>query len=355
MKKEKKRTNISNIGEFGLIERLKKKITQNNPLTIQGIGDDGAVIKSPKDQEILISTDMLFEGVHFDTTYMSLSHIGYKSVIVNLSDIYAMNATPSQITISLGISSKYCVEDIESLYEGINKAAKNYKVNVVGGDISGSYAGLVINVTVVGFQKKNQIIYRNGAKKGDLIVISGDLGSSFLGLKMLQREKEVLKEHKIPKLAINEIEHKLEEYKYLIQRQIKPEAKMGVISYLKEKNIKPTSMIDVSDGLCSDLNHISKASGLGYNIIESQIPIHQQTKSASLDFNIDPIAAALYGGEDYELLFTIPPQQKTLINQMDGLSIMGKLKDFKYKQTITRLNGEVVPINSQGWDHFKNT
>ena len=240
-----------------------------------------------------------------------------------------MNATPSQITISLGISNKYSVEDIDDLYKGINKAAENYKVNVAGGDTSGSYAGLVVSVTVIGFQNKKNIVYRDGAKKGDLIVVSGDLGSSFLGLKILQREKMVLSDHKIPKLAINEIENKLEEYKYLIQRQIKPEAKVAIISYFKQKKIKPTSMIDISDGLSSDLNHICNSCGLGHQIIESKIPIHQQTKDASIDFNIDHVSAALYGGEDYELLFTISPQEKTVIDSMEGLSIIGEMTDDK--------------------------
>lgn len=355
MENQKKFTPISEIGEFGLIERLQNKININNNLTIKGIGDDSAVIKSQSDKEILISTDTLMEGIHFDTTYMSLSHIGYKSVVVSISDIFAMNTTPSQITVSLGISSKYSVEDIENLYNGINKAAKYYNINVIGGDISGSYAGLMINISSMGFQKKNKIVYRSGAKKGDLIVVSGDLGSSFLGLKLLQREKMVLSEHKIPKLAIDDIEVKLKEYSYLIQRQIKPEAKMNVINYFKNNNIKPTSMIDVSDGLSSDLNHISKSSCLGYKIIESEIPIHQQTKNACLDLNIDHVFAALYGGEDYELLFTIPLQNKNLVDEVEGLSIIGELTENVNQKAITNSNGEVSSIDKQGWDHFKST
>ena len=353
MEEEKKTTKISEIGEFGLINKLKKTIDVNNNLIIKGIGDDSAVIKSQKDQEILISSDILIEGIHFDTTYMSLSHVGYKSIIVNLSDICAMNAMPSQIIISLGIPNKYNVEDIEALYEGINKAARNYCVNVVGGDISGSYTGLIINVSVVGFQKKRNIVYRDGAKKGDLIVVSGDLGSSYLGLKILQREKMVLSEHKIPKFAIKDVEMKLKEYKYLIERQIKPEAKVEIVNYFKTNNINPTSMIDVSDGLCSDLNHIANASGLGYKIMESKIPIHQQTKNASLDFNIDYIFAALYGGEDYELLFTIPPQQIDLIDATKKMSIIGELTEDTEKRIMIGANGEVNPIDKRGWDHFK--
>tara|TARA_B100001758_G_scaffold233657_1_gene232111 strand:+ start:167 stop:1234 length:1068 start_codon:yes stop_codon:yes gene_type:complete len=354
MLNQNKLTQISEIGEFGLIEKLKTKIKTHNSLIVRGIGDDSAVIKSQKDQEILISTDLLIEGIHFDTTYMSLSHVGYKSVIVNLSDIFAMNATPSQITVSLGISSKYNVEDIENLYEGINKAAKNYNINIIGGDISGSYTGLTISITVIGFQKKNKIVYRDGAKSGDLIVLSGDVGSSFLGLKILQREKMVLSEHKTPKFAINDIELKLKEYTYLIQRQIKPEAKKEIVNYFKQHNITPTSMIDISDGLSSDLNHISKASSLGYKIMESKIPIHRQTKNASLDLNIDYLFAALYGGEDYELLFTTSPKNKDLIDKTEGLSIIGELtKDVKNK-TITKSNGEILSLDKKGWDHFKS-
>lgn len=355
MKGQKKLTQISEIGEFGLIKRLKNKIKTNNNLTIRGLGDDSAVVKCPKNKEILISTDILIEGVHFDTTYMSLSHVGYKSVIVNLSDIYAMNADPSQITVSLGVSNKYTVEDIEDLYVGINKAAQNYKVNVIGGDISGAYAGLIINISVIGFQNKNKIVYRDGAKKGDLIVVSGDLGSSFLGLQILQREKKVLFDHKVPRLAIHDVEDKFKEYKYLIQRQVKPEAKSALIKYLNENKIKPTSMIDVSDGLCSDLNHISKESKLGYKIIESQIPIHQQTKNASLDFNIDYVSAALYGGEDYELLFTISPQEKELIKNIKGLSIIGELTKEKNQKKIIKKNGTQTNLNLKGWDHFNIT
>ncbi len=354
MENHNRGTKISEIGEFGLIEKIREKININNNLIIKGIGDDSAVIKSPKDQEILISTDMLIEGVHFDTTYMSFSHIGYKSVVVNLSDIYAMNAIPSQITISLGISSKYSVEDIEALYKGINKAAKNYNVNVVGGDISGSYAGLIINISVIGFQKKNKIVYRDSAQQGDLIVVSGDLGSAFFGLKILQREKMVLSEHKIPKFAIKDVEMKLKEYKYLIQRQIKPEAKLEIINCFKDHDITPTSMIDVSDGLCLDLNHITKASGLGYTIIESKIPIHQQTKNASLDFNVDYVFAALYGGEDYELLFTIPPKKKYLVDAIEGLSIIGELTGPQKKNIMKKSNGDIVVLDQKGWDHFKS-
>jgi len=348
-------TQISEIGEFGLIEKLNKKIKKNNNLVIRGIGDDSAVIKSQKDQELLISTDLLIEGIHFDTTYMSLSHVGYKSVIVNLSDVFAMNAIPSQITVSLGISSKYNVEDIESLYEGINKAAKNYNINIIGGDISGAYNGLTISISVIGFQKKNKIVYRDGAKKGDLIVVSGDVGSSFLGLKILQREKMVLSEHKTPKFAINDIELKLKEYTYLIQRQIKPEAKIKLINYFKQNNITPTSMIDISDGLSPDLNHISKASSVGYKIMESKIPIHQQTKNASIDLNIEHLFAALYGGEDYELLFTISPKNKDLIDKTEGVSIIGELIEDVTHKIITKSNGEILSLGNKGWDHFKTT
>ena len=355
MKNKNQSTQISEIGEFGLIERLKKKIKTHNKLIIKGIGDDSAVIKSQKGQELLISTDLLIEGIHFDTTYMSLSHVGYKSVVVNLSDVFAMNATPSQITVSLGISSKYNVEDIESLYEGINKAAKNYNINIIGGDISGAYAGLTISISVMGFQKKNKIVYRDGAKKGDLIVVSGDVGSSFLGLKVLQREKMVLSEHKTPKFAIDDIELKLKEYAYLIQRQIKPEAKMEVVNYFKQNDIIPTSMIDISDGLSPDLNHISKASSVGYKIMESKIPIHQQTKNASLDLNIDYLFAALYGGEDYELLFTTSPKNKNLIDKTEGLSIIGELTEDSKNKTITKSNGETLSLANKGWDHFQST
>lgn len=347
-----KTTKISDVGEFGLIERLKKKVKNYNNLTLKGIGDDGAVIKGQKNKEIVISSDILFEGVHFDTSYMSLSHIGYKSMVVNLSDLYAMNTSPSQVTVSLGISSKYSIEDIEELYSGFNKAAKNYRINIVGGDISSSYAGLVINITVLGFQEKNKIVYRDGAKLGDLIVVSGDLGSSFLGLKILQREKAVLTGHKIPKLAINEIEEKLKEYTYLIQRQIKPEPKSEVIKFFNKNKIQPTSMIDISDGLCPELNHISKATGLGYKIFESKIPIHQETKNASLDFGIDYLSAALYGGEDYELLFTINPEIKNEIDKLGGLTIIGELVKDEFG-VIIKNNGEKLKIENGGWDHLK--
>ena len=224
MKNKKRQTQISEIGEFGLIDKIQKSTQNNNNLTRKGIGDDAAVVSPRKEDEILISSDLLIEGIHFDCSYMSLAHIGYKSIMVNLSDIYAMNAKPSQITVSLAISNRYTVEDIEELYKGINMAVKKHEVNVVGGDISSSYSGLMISVSVIGFQSKEKIVYREGAKDGDLIVVSGNIGAAYLGLRVLEREKQLLIEHKIPKLMLPEIEEKLSEYRYLVERQIKPEA-----------------------------------------------------------------------------------------------------------------------------------
>ena len=352
MNASNKVTKISEIGEFGLIDKLKNKISHNNNLTLKGIGDDCAVIKCQEKKETLISSDLLVEGVHFDLTYMSLAHIGYKAVIVNLSDVYSMNANPSQIIISLAVSNKYSVEDLEDLYEGVNLAAKNYKVNVVGGDVSASFSGLIISIAVLGFQKKEKIVYRNGAKKNDLIVVSGDLGASYLGLQILQREKTILDEHKLPKLALKDIEDKLKDYKYLIQRQVKPEINLSAINFLKINNIKPNSMIDVSDGLFADLNHICNESKLGFTIFEKDLPIHQQTKNASLDFNIDHVLAALHGGEDYELLFTISQKNKDVILKEKNLKIIGEIIQDKNQRNMIQKSGKEIPLSKLGWDHF---
>ena len=352
MNASNKVTKISEIGEFGLIDKLKNKISLNNNLTVKGIGDDCAVIKCQEKKETLISSDLLVEGVHFDTTYMSLAHIGYKAMIVNLSDVYSMNANPSQVTISLAVSDKYSVEDLENLYEGVSLAAKNYKINVVGGDVSASFSGLIISITVLGFQNKEKIVYRNGAQKNDLIVVSGDLGASYLGLQLLQREKTILDEHKLPKLALNDIEDKLKDYKYLIQRQIKPEINLSAINFLKNNNIKPHSMIDISDGLFADLNHICDESKLGFTIFEKKLPIHQLTKNASLDFNIDHVVAALHGGEDYELLFTVGQKNKDIILKEKNLKIIGEIVPNNNQRKMIKKSGEEISLSKFGWDHF---
>ena len=344
------KTPISSVGEFGLIEKIKSKI-KIGPNTKLGPGDDCAVI-SPKKGDYLVSTDSLVEGIHFDNTYMSLEHIGYKSVISNISDIYAMNGDPLHVTVSLGISGKYTVQDIENLYSGINKACVNHGVDIIGGDISSSFSGLVINITVIGCQKKDQIIYRSGASEGDLIVVSGNLGEAYLGLQILLREKDVAKKSQYSDGVTNDIRDQLKKHQKLVERQIKPEARKDVIDFLREKSIKPTSMIDISDGLSSELQHISKSSNTSICIYEDKIPVSKESLRFCQENSINSTVIALSGGEDYELLFTIKPSDLDKVLNIPDLSIIGKVQPANKKSTLILSGGEEVNLNSVGWDHF---
>ena len=321
-------TEISSLGEFGLIEHLTKNFEIQNASTILAVGDDGAVIDHFGKQTV-ISTDLLVDGIHFDLMYNPLKHLGYKSVVVNLSDIYAMNAIPTQITVSIAISSRFTTEAMNEFYEGIFLACEKYGVDLVGGDTSSSQKGFIISVTAIGEVTPNHFVKRDGAKKGDLICVSGDLGAAFLGLTLLEREKKIFLEN--PK-----IQPDLENESYVIGRFLKPEARKDIIEYFEKNNIVPTAMMDLSDGLSSDILHICRQSNLGCRIHEDKIPIAEDTRNAAFKFSIDPTMCALNGGEDYELLFTVSQQDYEKINSNDQISIVGYMADVDEKQNSSR-------------------
>lgn len=343
MNEDEKNIDLKDLGEFGLIERLTKKIKLFNENTLLGPGDDAAIINSSK--EILVSSDMLVEGIHFDMAFTPLKHLGYKSVIVNISDIYAMNGTPKQITVGLAISSKYTLEAIEEFYDGILLACKKYKVDVIGGDITSCINGLTISVTAIGEAMKKEIVKRSGAKENDLLITTGDLGGAYMGLNVLQREKEVWKSNP-------NMQPELDNYNYILERQLKPEARRDVIEFLKKCNVIPTSMIDISDGLASEVFHICTSSNVGCQLYEEKIPIDPQTYQTSMDFNTNPTVSALNGGEDYELLFTINQKDYEKIKNDPNLTVIGHIT--KKSQGINLIgNGNTsTPLQAQGWNHF---
>ncbi len=338
-----KRTEIGQLGEFGLINHLTKSFTTQNKETILGVGDDAA-IASFQDQ-VLISTDLLVEGIHFDLSYTPLKHLGYKSVAVNVSDIAAMNGTPTQILVSLALSNRISVEALEELYEGIQLACENYKVDLIGGDTTSSLSGLVISVTVLGKAKPENIVKRTGAKVGDLVYVTGDLGAAFVGLQLLEREKEVY-------LSNAEIQPELENKNYIIQRLLKPEARTDVIYVMADFGLKPTSMMDISDGLASELMHMSKNSGVGFEIYDEYLPIDEQTYHSALEFNLDPTVCALNGGEDYELLMTFDAQDRKKLDQIPDLTQIGEVVSADKGLILVTKGGNRLPIKAQGWVHF---
>ena len=340
------RLEIRQLGEFGLIDRIRSKFTLKNPSSLKGIGDDAAVIEGG-DTSILISTDMLVEGIHFDLSYMPVHHLGYKAVAVNVSDIAAMNAKAEQITVSLALSNRFSVEAVDALYQGIKAACENYKVDLVGGDTTSSVSGLVISISVMGRAPKEKITYRDGAKVNDIICVSGDLGGAYLGLQILEREKQVFQ-------VDPNMQPSLEKYEYLVGRQLKPEARADIVFDLEEFKIKPTSMIDISDGLASELFHISKNSKVGVRIYEDKIPIDQLTFETAVEFNLDPITCALNGGEDYELLFTIDKNDQEKIKNHPDIHMIGYVHDRQDQNVMVTKQGNVVPLKAQGWDHFSN-
>ncbi len=342
MKKENKNfQKISDLKEFALIEHLTKNFKSKNKTTIKSIGDDAAVLNY-ENKKILVTTDLLTEGIHFDLTYVPLIHLGYKSVIVNLSDIYAMNGTPKQITVAIAISKKISLKAIEEFYKGIYLACEKYNVDLIGGDTSSSLTGMQISITAIGEIDISKITYRSSAKKNDLICVSGDLGASYFGLLLLEREKQVIKEN--PKERID-----LNEYKYILQRQLRPEARGDIIESLEKMKIKPNSMIDISDGLSSEILHICKNSEVGCKIFEEKIPIAFETKKIAETFKIHTTTAALNGGEDYELLFTISQKDFEKINKISDVSIIGYITDKKDgKKLITNTNEE-IDLKAQGW------
>ena len=340
-----KRTELSELGEFGLIDKLTNQFTTHISTTIKGVGDDAAVISISDSEVMLVSTDMLFEGVHFNLMYTPLMHLGYKSVMVNLSDIFAMNGTAQQITVSIAVSNRFPLEALEELYAGIKKACDLYQVDLIGGDTSSSLSGLTISVTAIGKAKKSDVVYRSGAKENDLLVVSGDLGGAYMGLQLLEREKEVFK-------ANPNMQPDLDGNDYLLERQLKPEARQDVIKFLKDLDVKPTSMIDISDGLASEIFHLCKASDLGCTIYDEKIPIDAKTSMAAIDFNIDPVTCALNGGEDYELLFTVSLADYDKIKGNPHMTVIGHITDKNSGVNLVDKNGAIIPLQAQGWKAF---
>jgi thiamine-monophosphate kinase len=338
------RTEISTLGEFGLIERLSLKNVTKHSSTIKSIGDDAAVIDNTGFQTV-VSTDMLVEGIHFDLMYTPLKHLGYKAVVVNLSDIYAMNAIPKQITVSLALSNRISLEAVEELYEGIYAACRHYNVDLVGGDTTASPRGFVISVTAIGQGEKGKIVYRDGAKVGDLVCITGDLGAAYLGLQILEREKQLY-------ISDPTLQPDLEEQQYLIGRQLKPEARKDIIEMFAKNQLVPTAMMDISDGLASELHHICSQSGVGAFIEETGVSMHPDTQLMAIKFQIDPITCALSGGEDYELLFTIDPKDVDKIKFLPDIFIAGEIVKKEDGIKLHTKGGNVHPITAQGWNHF---
>ena len=342
--KNQQRTQLSDLGEFGLIEHLTKGFKVKQASTKKSIGDDAAVLKF-ENKKIVVTTDLLVEGVHFDLSYMPLKHLGYKAVIVNLSDVYAMHAKATQITVSIAVSNRFPVEALEDLYAGIQAAASIYNIDVVGGDTTSSNKGLLISVTAIGEVTSENEVYRSGAKPNDLLVVSGDLGAAYMGLQVLEREKEVYK--------VNPNSNPdLDAYTYIVERQLKPEARKDIVELLEELEVKPSSMIDISDGLSSEIMHICKQSKVGCDIYEDKIPLDPQVISTCEEFNIDSTTVALNGGEDYELLFTISQDDFLKIKANPHLSIIGHMKEENEGiHLITRANTK-IPIIAQGWKNF---
>lgn len=341
----KKRTEISTLGEFGLIRHLTEKIELKNDSTLKGVGDDAAVLDY-KEKQVLVTTDLLLEGIHFDLTYVPLTHLGYKSAVVNFSDIYAMNGRPKQITISLGISKRFSVEDLEAFYQGVKLACDIYGVDIVGGDTSASRTGLTISITCIGEGEKEKIVYRNGAKETDLICVSGDLGAAYMGLQLLEREKQVFN-------GEPNFQPDFSGKEYLLERQLKPEARKDIIDILDRAGIVPTSMMDISDGLSSELLHISRQSNTGCRIYEDKIPIDYQTAVQAEQFNMNLTTVALNGGEDYELLFTVPLTAHDKVSDLKGIKVIGYVtKDLLGNYLVAR-DGTEIALQAQGWNSLK--
>lgn len=341
---ESDRREISDLGEFGLIDHLTDQFKSVQKTTVKAVGDDAAVIDHEHALTV-VSTDLLLEGIHFDLMYHPLKHLGYKAVVVNLSDIYAMNATPTQITVSIGLSSRFSLDAVEELYQGVRAACEYYKVDLIGGDTSSSQQGLVISVTAMGMVASDRITYRSGAKVGDIVCVTGNLGSAYLGLQILEREKQIYLSHP-------ETQPDLEDQQFVVGRQLKPEARYDMVEIFAKSNLVPTAMIDVSDGLASDLKHICKASGVGAFIEETGVPIHPDAQMLALKFKLDPITCALSGGEDYELLFTIDPKDLPKVRVMPDIYLMGEIVEESQGVKLHTTGGNIHEIKAQGWSHF---
>lgn len=339
------RTEIGSLGEFGLIDFLTRDIETKNVSTLLGIGDDAAILDTFGKQTV-VSTDMLVEGVHFDLTYMPLKHLGYKAVVVNLSDIYAMNATPTAITVSMAISNRFSVEALDELYDGIKLACERYQVDLIGGDTTSSLKGLILSITALGEVEEKKFVTRSGAQPNDLICVTGDLGAAYLGLLLLEREKKIYLENQ-------QIQPNLENQTYILQRFVKPEAKRNVIEWMQEHQLMPSSMIDISDGLSSELLHLCKQSETGCVIYEEKIPIHDDTMALAKNFNIAATTAALNGGEDYELLFTLSPDQFEKIKEEEWLSVIGHMTTADEGKKLITNGNKRIDLTAQGWNHYQ--
>lgn len=341
------RTEISTLGEFGLIRHLTEGIELKNPSSQYGIGDDAAVLNYPADRDVLVTTDLLMEGVHFDLTYVPLKHLGYKSAVVNFSDIYAMNGTPRQITVSLGVSRRFSVEDMEALYAGIRLACEDYGVDIVGGDTTSSYTGLTISITCIGDVERGRAVYRNGAKETDLICVSGDLGAAYMGLQLLEREKLAMKGQG------DDVQPDFAGKEYLLERQLKPEARRDIIRRLREAGVQPTAMMDISDGLSSELLHICTQSKAGCRIYEEHIPLDYQTAVMAEELNMNVTTCALNGGEDYELLFTVPIADHEKVAEMEGVKLIGHITKPELGCALITRDGQEFELKAQGWNPLK--
>jgi thiamine-monophosphate kinase len=346
MKDNRQKESIETLGEFGLIDRLTRNVELKQPGSIKGVGDDAAVLSFGSETAV-VTTDLLTEGVHFNLMYVPLKHLGYKAVVVNLSDVYAMNAVPRQITVSIAISKRFNLEALEQIYEGIHLACTNYGVDLVGGDTTSSLTGLTICITAIGSAKREDLVYRSGARQNDLLCVTGDLGGAYMGLRLLERENEVF--------SLNPgLQPKLEGYDYILQRQLKPEARKDMVEAFRNLGIKPTSMIDISDGLSSEILHLCKNSELGCHVYEEKIPYDRQTKSIAEEFNINPLVAALNGGEDYELLFTLPLSDYDKITNDPDITIIGHMTNKEAGAMLVTTGGSLIPLVAQGWNHMNN-
>lgn len=345
MNKEKQQTNIAELGEFGLIEHITKNFQVNNNSTITGIGDDAAVLDY-KNKQLVVTTDLLTEGVHFNLMYVPLIHLGYKAVTVNLSDVCAMNAVARQITVNIALSNKFSVEAVDEIYEGIHLACEKYGVDLIGGDTTSSLTGLTISVTAIGEIEAGNVVLRSGANPNDLLCVSGDLGAAYMGLQLLERENEVFK--------VNEnMQPQLQGYDYILERQLKPEARKDIVDAFQKLGIKPTSMIDISDGLSSEIMHLCKNSGVGCQVFEEKIPLDFQTKKMAEELSINPLVAALNGGEDYELLFTISLADYEKIKNDPDFTIIGQMTEASEGINLITNAGSAVELTAQGWNHAK--
>ena len=342
---ETNRTEISTLGEFGLIKHLTENIKLQNPETKYGVGDDAAILEF-NNQQTLVTTDLLMEGVHFDLIYTPMKHLGYKAAIVNFSDIYAMNGTPKQITVSLAVSKRFCIEDLELFYEGLQLACQLHGVDIVGGDTTSSVTGLAISITCIGVADKEEVVYRNGAKETDLICVSGDLGAAYMGLQLLEREKAVFEGQK-------EVNPDFSGKEYLLERQLKPEARKDIVEALKKEGIRPTAMMDISDGLSSELMHICTQSNVGCRVYEERIPIDYQTAVMAEELNMNVTTCALNGGEDYELLFTVPLTEHDKVAAMKGIKVIGHITKPELGCGLITRDGQEFELKAQGWNPLK--